>query len=43
MDSIFNFFFQTGLTGLMGFFLPAASEMLFGQRPSYPGDPVNPV
>jgi hypothetical protein len=42
MDSIFNFFFQTGFTGLMGFFLPAASQMPSGRRPFYPDDPVNP-
>jgi hypothetical protein len=43
MDSIFNFYFQTGFTGLMGFFSPAASEMLSGRRPFYPENPVNPV
>jgi len=35
MDSIFNFFFQTGL---MGFFSPAAGEMPSGRRPFYPSD-----
>jgi hypothetical protein len=39
----FNFFFQTGFTGLRGFFLPAAGAMLTGRRPLYPDDPVNPV
>jgi len=43
MDSIFKFFFQTGFSGLMGFFSPAAGEMPSGRRPFYPDDPVNPV
>jgi hypothetical protein len=43
MDSIFNFFFQTGFTGLMGFLLPAASEMPSGRKPFYPDDLVNRV
>jgi len=33
---------QAGSTGLMGFFF-ACGEILFGHRPLYPGDPVNPV
>jgi hypothetical protein len=33
-------FFQTGFTGLMGFFSPAASEMPSGRRPFYPDNPV---
>jgi thioester reductase-like protein len=40
MDSIFNFLFLTGFTGLMGFF---RGEKLLGRRPFYPDDPVNPV
>jgi hypothetical protein len=41
MDSIFIFFFWTGFTGLRGFF--ACGEILLGQRPFYPNNPVNPV
>ena len=40
MDSILVF--QTGFTGLTGFFSPSARSP-FGRRPFYPDDPVDPV